>query len=160
MPGTIVPGFLVYNDMVPDIYERVLDLDPNDLVALNNLAWYLRERDPKKALAYAEKAHELAPKAPSILDTYAMALLANGDNAKALRMIERALDKAPKNPSMRLHYARIAAANGDRAGAMQTLKVSMANNFDPLSANKIDPLGATKISARVCASVDSSLLPA
>ena len=38
--------------------------------------------------------------------------------------------------------------------------VSMANNFDPLSANKIDPLGATKISARVCASVDSSLLPA
>ena len=39
-------------------------------------------------------------------------------------------------------------------------QVSMANNFDPLSANKIDPPGATKISARVCASVDSSLLPA
>ena len=38
--------------------------------------------------------------------------------------------------------------------------MSMANNFDPLSANKIDPPGATKISARVCASVDSSLLPA
>ena len=38
--------------------------------------------------------------------------------------------------------------------------LSMANNFDPLSANKIDPPGATKISSRVCASVDSSLLPA
>ena len=38
--------------------------------------------------------------------------------------------------------------------------VSMANNFDPLSANKIDPPGATKISSRVCASVDSSHLPA
>ena len=45
------------------IYEEVLELDPNNLIALNNLAWYLRDRDPKKALAYAEKAHELAPKA-------------------------------------------------------------------------------------------------
>ena len=40
------------------------------------------------------------------------------------------------------------------------MDMSMANNFDPLSANKIDPPGATKISSRVCASVDSSLLPA
>jgi len=88
-------------DEVISIYEKVLQ---------------------KKALVYAEKAHELAPKAPSILDTYAMALLANGHNVKALRMIERALDKAPKNPSMRIHYARIAAANGDRAGAIRALK--------------------------------------
>ncbi len=109
------------DDML-NLYERVLQLDPNNLVALNNLAWYLRDRDPKKALSYAEKAHELAPKAASILDTYAMVLLANGDKAKALRMIERALDKAPKNPSMRLDYARIAAANGDRTGAIQMLK--------------------------------------
>ena len=111
-------------------YEKVIELDPNDVVALNNLAWYLRERDRKKALSYAAKAHELAPQAASILDTYAMVLLADGDNAKALRMIERALDKAPKNPAMRVHYARIAAANGDRAGAVQALRALLAEGKD------------------------------
>ncbi len=103
-------------------YEELLALDPNNMVALNNLAWYLREKDPMKALQYAEKAHELAPKAAAILDTYAMALLANGRKEKALRQIERAVDAAPKSPTLRLHQAQILAANGRKTEAIGILE--------------------------------------
>ncbi len=103
-------------------YEKVLALDPDNLIALNNLSWYLREKDPARALQYAEKAHELAPKAASILDTYAMALLANGQKEKALRQIERAVNAAPNSPALKLHQAQILAANGRKAAAVGILE--------------------------------------
>jgi predicted Zn-dependent protease len=113
------------DDRIDDMigtYEKLLSLAPDNLVALNNLAWYLRDRDPKKALEYAEKAHELAPKSAAILDTYALALLANGDTAKALRQIERAVQAEPDNPSLQLHHAQILAAAGQKEQAVSTLK--------------------------------------
>ena len=39
-------------------YERVLDFDPDNIVALNNLAWLLTEEKDPKGLEYAERAHE------------------------------------------------------------------------------------------------------
>jgi tetratricopeptide (TPR) repeat protein len=81
-------------------YRQILKRSENNLVALNNLAWYLRASEPRQSLAYAEKAHALAPESVSIMDTLASSLLENGETERALRMMERALAAKPGDPAL------------------------------------------------------------
>ncbi|WP_027328162.1 tetratricopeptide repeat protein [Marinimicrobium agarilyticum] len=81
-------------------YERLLANNPNDAIALNNLAWMLKERDLDRALTLAEKAAELQPNSAPILDTYGWLLHLNGDRSAALRQLERAVELAPNVPDI------------------------------------------------------------
>ena len=45
-------------------YRKVLELEPENATALNNLAWILTEEGDAKGLEYAEQAHRLAPFSP------------------------------------------------------------------------------------------------
>mgnify|MGYP003666552534 CR=1 FL=1 len=101
--------------------REILKLEPDNIAALNNLAWYLLKDDPKQALAHAERAVALAPDSSAVLDTLALAQLENGNIVDARRNIDRALADAPKSPDIRYHEARIRAAEGDRSGAIVAL---------------------------------------
>ena len=80
-----------------DAYRQAIDLDPDNAMALNNLAWlYATETDseyfdPKEALKLAERAAVLKPDAAYILDTLAEAYFINGRLKDALEMEEQAL---------------------------------------------------------------------
>lgn len=54
-----------------DAFDQVIELDPNNTVALNNAAFVYAERlgDPSTALGLVKHAAELRPDDPSILDT-------------------------------------------------------------------------------------------
>lgn len=108
-------------------YEKVLQKDDKNVVALNDLAWNLREKQPAKALEYAKKASELAPDSASILDTLAMVQLSNKQVVEAQRTISRALEKAPNKPSLRYHSALIAVSAGRESVARQTLESLLGN---------------------------------
>jgi Tfp pilus assembly protein PilF len=41
-------------------YQRILESDPDNVIALNNLAWYTRNENPAQALDYVQKAKRLA----------------------------------------------------------------------------------------------------
>jgi Zn-dependent protease with chaperone function len=80
-------------------YENVLKIAPQNLQALNNLAWLLLTckdesiLDPKKALALARRA--VAVGTPSyVLDTYAEACWQNGFDREALKAAVKAFEKA------------------------------------------------------------------
>ena len=111
-------------------YATVLQADPANVIALNNQAWILREKNSAQALEYARKAAELAPDSADVLDTLAMVEYAGRDYARAQRSIERALKKSPEHPSMLYHSAMIAAALDDKAAARATLKKLLANHTD------------------------------
>lgn len=91
-------------DRAKEIYERVMQKDPQNSWALNNLAWMLatgKEQDffqPQKALALARKAAALNPD-PMILDTLAEAYFASGRSDTALRIIREVLANNPPNRS-------------------------------------------------------------
>ncbi len=85
-------------------YEKILQKEPKNYLALNNLAWLLAtSKDPGlfqpiKALSLAKEAADLKPD-PIILDTLAEAYLVNGRPDMALEIIRQVLTKNPPNRS-------------------------------------------------------------
>ncbi len=85
-----------------EAYEKVISLEPNHAMALNNLAWFLatvpREelRDEKRALELAKGAVALE-RSPMVLDTLAEAYYANGFVPEAVEAIQEAVSRAKEN---------------------------------------------------------------
>ena len=119
-------------------YAIILQASPDNLTALNNQAWILREKDTAQALEYARKAASLAPDSAAVLDTLAMVEYINGDYDQAQRNILRGLKAAPDDPSMRYHSAMIAVALNDESTARSTLQKLLAanKNFPELAEAK------------------------
>ncbi len=82
-----------------ETYERIINLDPGQAVALNNLAWLLVTvpdedlRDEGRALDLAKKAVALE-RSPVFLDTLAEAYYTNGLIREAVKTIEEAIPLA------------------------------------------------------------------
>ena len=87
-------------------YRALLDLDPNDVAVLNNLAWTAGQTKDPKALEYAEKAFQLAPNQPAIMNTLGTLLVEKGDTARGIDLLRRASGLAPNLPLMRLSLAK------------------------------------------------------
>ncbi|MCJ7833588.1 MAG: tetratricopeptide repeat protein [Deltaproteobacteria bacterium] len=85
-------------------YEKILQKEPKNYLALNNLAWLLATSkdpglfQPLRALTLAKEAADLKPD-PMILDTLAEAYLVNGRPDMALEIIQQVLTKNPPNRS-------------------------------------------------------------
>jgi putative PEP-CTERM system TPR-repeat lipoprotein len=84
--------------------QIVLKQRPNDLVALNNIAWLFQKRGDKRAREYAQRAFEQSP-TPEVSDTLAWIMVSQGDSAKALPLLQAAVAGRPNNPSIRYHLA-------------------------------------------------------
>ncbi len=112
-------------------YQSVLSYEANNLVALNNLAWFLRESDSRQALDYARRAVELAGETAAVQDTFAMVLLADGQLREAKSAITKALGKMPNNASMRYHRVLINLASGQQSSGLSELKrlLKAGDNF-------------------------------
>jgi tetratricopeptide (TPR) repeat protein len=91
-------------------YEQVLSRQPNNIAALNNLAWLLREEDSARALELANRALQLAPESPAVLDTYGWILHLSGKHSEAKEAIERALALAPDNAEIQAHLETVKQA--------------------------------------------------
>lgn len=118
-------SMLFANDDTKDavaLYREILDLDGNQVVALNNLAALLRESEPASATRYAERAFELAPELLEVRDTYAALLLDQGRHEQALRLLRDAAQNPAAPPAMRLHLAQAYAKTGDTAAARAVLE--------------------------------------
>ena len=85
-----------------ETYERIISLDRQQAMALNNLAWLLvteaedELRDPQRALTLAKNAVALE-RSPVFLDTLAEAYYANGFIQEAIETIKEAIDLATEN---------------------------------------------------------------
>ena len=103
-------------------YERILAVEPNNVVALNNLAWSLAvhagERD--RALDLAERAFRLA-KSPSLADTLGWIHHLRGDDRAASPLIESAAAALPGSVDILVHAAVVRAALGDSARALAAI---------------------------------------
>ena len=100
-------------------YRAVLERQPRNLVALNNLAWALHQLKDPKAREVAEQAFSLAPKSAPIVDTLGVINAEGGDAARGVELLRQAVTLAPGEPQYRLHLAEALLRQGDKAGARE-----------------------------------------
>jgi Tfp pilus assembly protein PilF len=100
-------------------YRAALEIDPNNVQVLNNLAWLLLQQGGQDAAAhdYAERAYRQTPMNPSVMDTLAMTLLKSGDKARGTQLLRMASNLDPRNSDIRLHLVQALSSSGDKSGA-------------------------------------------
>jgi putative PEP-CTERM system TPR-repeat lipoprotein len=102
-------------------FKRVLEITPENPIALNNLAWLLMAQKKPGARMLAEKANSLLPNQAGIMDTLASALGAEGMFAEALHWQRKAIALSPKEPLYKLSLARLQIRSGESKAARETL---------------------------------------
>ena len=92
-----------------EAFTESLRLDPANVFALNNYAYYLALRNVKldQAIEMARRVNELSPGVSSFEDTYAYAFFRKGLYNEALTWIEKALTHKELSPELLEHYGDI-----------------------------------------------------
>jgi putative PEP-CTERM system TPR-repeat lipoprotein len=119
-------------------YTIIVQQHPKYAPALNNLASaYQQEKDPR-ALEYAEKAHQLAPESPAILDTLGWILIEKGNIVRGLPLLQKAFSLMPQAGEIRYHLAFALAKSGDKTQARKELEQLLATgkNFPGIDEAK------------------------
>ncbi|SHG75054.1 XrtA/PEP-CTERM system TPR-repeat protein PrsT [Massilia sp. CF038] len=107
--------------------EAVLQVEPANLSALNDLAWCYQRVGNRQALAIAERAYARAPDSPVVLDTLGWIHLAQGNLARAAPLLKKANALAPHAPEILYHYGMLLAKEGDKRAARSQLQKALAS---------------------------------
>jgi tetratricopeptide (TPR) repeat protein len=118
-----------------DVYEKVLEKQPNLWTAANDLAYLLSEygtskNDLERALKLAGQAQKLRPEDASIMDTMGWIYYKQGDVNRAADFIAKALSKNPENPTIMYHLGMAYYKLGRTAEAKEQLKKATETKED------------------------------
>ncbi|HYN08734.1 MAG TPA: TIGR03790 family protein [Vicinamibacterales bacterium] len=124
-------------DQAIEQYRAVIAVEPQNVIALNNLAYALSERkqQPKEALPLALKAYRLA-QTPDIADTVGWIHHLLGEDQAALPWLEQAAAGSPNSVEILIHAAVVHAALNDLTKARQELQA--AEKLDPRIGTRSD----------------------
>jgi len=129
-------------DQAKAVYEQILKIDPNQPIALNNLAFRKAEEgvDLDSALAMAQKARQLAPNATNLADTLGWIYIKKNQSSDAERIFKDLVVKEPANYAFHYHYGMALIQKGDKASARRELEAALKNKPSKDDAGKIQDL--------------------
>jgi Flp pilus assembly protein TadD len=129
-------------DEAEKAYRSTLQLDPDNSVAMNNLAFLLAERnqDLDQALGLARRAMELVPDDVEMIDTAGWVQWKRGQTDEAIGLFAEALAKTPANEGYRRHLMLALEAKSGRSASMDELKALLSGDLSPASAGKVQEL--------------------
>ncbi|MFP4017647.1 MAG: tetratricopeptide repeat protein [Bacteroidales bacterium] len=118
-------------------FDKVLDIDSENILVLNNYSYYLSIREKKldKALKMSRKAIEQEPDNPTYLDTYAWVLYKKEKYEKAEKYIEKAIQHGGHDdPDIVEHYGDILFKNSQEERAIKQWRKAqtLGNDSDEL----------------------------
>lgn len=113
-------------------YEEVIKTKPNVWLSYNQLAWVLLEMgELEAATRHAERARELAPRNPQVMDTMAWVLLQSGEKGgayQALQLLKVAATAAPQDPAIKFRLAQALVKNGKSEEAFEVLNALLSGD--------------------------------
>ncbi len=124
-------------------FDRVIALQPNNAVALNNRAWLKGQLKMDGALADAERANTLAPNQPAFMDTWAMLLSAANQHDRAVELQKKAVQMQPQLLPLKLNLAKIQIKAGNKDAARTLLEELSAAGEKFTSQAEVDQLKKT-----------------
>ncbi|UCF14324.1 MAG: tetratricopeptide repeat protein, partial [Phycisphaerales bacterium] len=110
------------------LYERILGLNSDNLIAINNLAWIMSEDQGKyaEALELAQRGLEIAPDRFDLVDTRGVIYYRLGEFDKAARDFNKCLEHGPSNTpagvATRFYLARTLVELGQKNKALEQLE--------------------------------------
>jgi putative PEP-CTERM system TPR-repeat lipoprotein len=103
-------------------YRNLVDIEPDNAILLNNLAFAAGQVKDPKAIEYAERAYKLAPENPAVLDTLGVLLVEAGATERGIALLQQATNLAPGIPSIRLSLAKALIRVGRNDAAKKELE--------------------------------------
>ncbi|MGB9606726.1 MAG: tetratricopeptide repeat protein, partial [Bryobacteraceae bacterium] len=130
-------------------YRKAIDLEPRNVLALNNLAFLLAENlnQPDEALQLAQKAKELAPESPEVDDTLGWIYYHKGLYGSAIQHLERAAAGRNATALRKYHLAMAYWKAGEQAKARAALAEARrldANLPELKAAETLIPVAAAR----------------
>ena len=124
------------------LYENIVKNQPDNAIALNNLAYMMAEegRDLDLALTYAQRARQQKPGNLDIADTLGWVYIRKQLSDSAVNVYREIVPKAPKNPLYHYHLGMALFQKGDKPGAKRSLQTALGLNPTPNDAVKIKEL--------------------
>jgi tetratricopeptide (TPR) repeat protein len=123
-------------------YQIVIQLQPENAAALNNLAYLDAEEgvDLDQALAHAQRAQQRMPDDPNVQDTLALVYIRKNLTNDGIRMLRDLVNRNPENATFHLHLALALYQKGDRLWAKRELQAASRNQPEPKQQDKIKEL--------------------
>nr|WP_297349563.1 XrtA/PEP-CTERM system TPR-repeat protein PrsT [uncultured Glaciecola sp.] len=104
-------------------YEDALELNQNNFVVLNNLAYLLMEENKlSDAFGFAKRAFDLKPNHAATVDTYAQILVRQNKPEEALEAYNRVMNEDVQNEEIFLNYIETLLINDSKMIAERRLE--------------------------------------
>ncbi|OFZ67009.1 MAG: hypothetical protein A2V79_07520 [Betaproteobacteria bacterium RBG_16_56_24] len=119
----------------PDVFEKLMRklirIEPGHAHAYNALGYSFLERNERipEAMQLVEKALQIAPNDPAIMDSVGWGYYRSGKLDESVKMLRRASDGNP-DPEIAAHLGEVLWVRGDKAEARQIWQDSLKANPD------------------------------
>ena len=122
-----------------DAYNKVLGINPENALALNNLAFLEADTGTNldQAMTFAERAKKEAPNSPDISDTLGYVYYQKNLNSEALRIFRQIVQDNPQKSTFHFHLAMALRKDGDKQGARAEAEKALKTASQPDEQNKI-----------------------
>jgi tetratricopeptide (TPR) repeat protein len=129
-----------------ELYNHILEVDPDNVIVMNNLAWILCKDQGRyrQALALAQKGLEIAPEYVDLIDTRGVTYYHLGEWDKAVddftTCIKLSPEAAASGAASRFHLAKALNRLGEKSKAMEHLNRALAlhSQTGGLSETEVD----------------------
>ncbi|MCZ6559974.1 MAG: PEP-CTERM system TPR-repeat protein PrsT [Gammaproteobacteria bacterium] len=131
--GTVITILAQYHqaqgdtDLAKRGYQRAIEINENNFMAMNNLAWMYFEAGDNQAESLARKAVELAPESGPVVDTLGWILLESGQFEEGTRRLEAAAELSPDVLDIRYHLAVAKSRQGETVESIRILNEILAD---------------------------------
>ena len=124
------------------VYETIIRMNPNNGMALNNLAYLMVESglDSDVALSYVQRAKQLLPDMPEVADTLGWIYLKKAQYDYAVNAFQDLVAKAPGHSTFHYHLAMAYKQKGDKGKAIEQLRDALKYNPTGEEHQKINDL--------------------
>lgn len=122
--------------------KKAVEINPNFLVALNNLASSMAGHDDMldEAELYAKRAYQLAKNSPAVKDTLGWVLTRQGKIDEGFSLISQAVQEIPNDWEVQYHFGYVLIERGENQRGKVILKKILKMKISELDRKLIENL--------------------